>query len=93
VRAGLVHQELSSRRALYRINRGHPIAGDLRAIIEKTNAARRAPVVEDDQVWARKRTQQRSDHAARSLRRKSPFLANPGLASSLEVDFGGEPDA
>jgi predicted transcriptional regulator len=88
--AGLVLQEASSGRTLYCISREHPIATELRSIIEKTDAGRQPAVIEDDRLWARKRAQQRSDHAARGVRRKSPFLANRGLAASFEVDFGDE---
>lgn len=88
VQAGLVLQELSSGRTLYRANAGHPIARELRSIIDKTDAGKEASSVEDDLHWAKKRTQQQADYKSRSLRRKSPFLANPGLASSFNVDFG-----
>lgn len=88
VQAGLVLQEPSSGRTLYRCNAGHPIARELRSIIDKTDAGKGAPLVEDDLHWAKKRAQQQADYRSGNLRRKSPFLANPGLASSFDVDFG-----
>jgi DNA-binding transcriptional ArsR family regulator len=90
VQAGLALQARSSGRTLYRANAEHPIAGEVRSILEKTHASGEASGIEDDRLWSRKRAQQRADYGSRALTRKSPFLADRRLASSLEVDFGGE---
>jgi hypothetical protein len=86
VQTGLVVQDVSSGRTLYRINPAHPIAKELRSIIAKTSASREEPLVQDDAQWARKRIAQRADYKSSALRQKSPFLADRGLASSFEVD-------
>lgn len=89
VQAGLVDQAPAGGRTLYRANAAHPIAAELRSIIDKTNANRSPPLLEDDGHWARKRAQQQADYRSRSLRRKSPFLARRDLAAEFEADFAG----
>ena len=85
--AGIVQQESSGRNILYRINHTHPIARELRSIVEKTNAERLVPLLKDAGPWIAKRSQQRADHASRQVSRQSHFLADRALAPSFTVDF------
>jgi DNA-binding Lrp family transcriptional regulator len=85
--AGLVVQTGAVARPLYAANARHLVAPELRAMIGKLDAAREPAAVEDDAFWARKRKLQRRDYAARSLARKSPFLADRRLAASLGADL------
>ena len=84
---GLVMQEGTGARPVYRANRGHPVAGELLGIIRKLDAERRTPAVRDDARWAAKRRSQRADYASPSFGRKSPFLADRRLAPSLSADL------
>ena len=84
---GLVLRAGSDARPVYRANRGHPVAGELLGMIRKLDAARQTGEVRDDTRWAAKRRLQRADYASRSLRRKSPFLADRRLAPSLSADL------
>jgi len=90
VQAGLAIQERSSGRTLYRVNAEHPIAGELRSIIEKTHGGGAEAAIEDDSIWSRKRAQQRAHYRSRSLASKSLFLADRKLVSAFVVDFGVE---
>ncbi len=87
LRTGLVLQEGSSGRPVYRANRKHPVAGELQGMIRKMDGARESAVIEDDAHWARKRRAQRADYASRKLKRKSPFLSDRALASSLSANL------
>ena len=86
--AGLVDQDDGSGRLLYRINAGHAVVGELRALITKTSSTagvnRRAA---DAAHWARKRAQQAQDYAATRVSHKSPFLANRKRTQAFNVDF------
>lgn len=84
---GLVLQEGSGARPVYRANRKHTIAGELQAMIRKMDGAREFGVIEDDAHWARKRRAQRADYASRKLKRKSPFLSDRTLALSLSANL------
>lgn len=84
---GLVVQEGSDGRPVYRGNRRHPVAGELQAMIRKMDGAGESGVIEDDGHWARKRRAQRADYASRKLKRKSPFLSDRALASSLSANL------
>jgi len=86
--AGLALQEISGGRLLYRANTDHPVADDLRSIIQKTDAGKEAEKIKDDTYWTGKRVQQHADYRSKSLKRKSPFLSDRGLASSLAADLG-----
>lgn len=93
LQAGLVRQEGSGGRPVYRANRKHPVAGELEAMIRKMDGARVAGLIEDDAHWARKRRSQRSDYASTKLARKSPFLSGRALSSlsaNLRKDVGYE---
>ena len=83
---GLVLQEGAVARPVYRANRAHPAAGELAAMIGKLNAPG-DEAIRDDALWAGKRRSQRADYASRSLARKSPFLANRRLVSSLSANL------
>jgi DNA-binding Lrp family transcriptional regulator len=85
---GLVLQEGAGARPVYRPNLTHAVAGELMSMIQKLDAAGDSTVVRDDEHWARKRRSQRTDYASRRMQRKSPFLANRALASSLSVNLG-----
>lgn len=85
--AGLVVQAGPAARPLYAANAKHPVAGELREMLRKLDAAREPAAVEDDAFWARKREAQRRDHAARRRARKSPFLADRRLAATLSADL------
>lgn len=87
VQTGLVDQESSSNRTLYRVNNDHAIAKELRSIVRKTNASKETALLADDAHWARKRLQQRADYKSSRLADKSVFLARPELISSLKADF------
>ena len=84
--AGIILQSSSGRSILYRVNAVHPIARELRAIIEKTNAGKQAPVIEDSGPWIRKRAQQKADYVSRAGR-QSLVLTDRGSAPPFEVDF------
>lgn len=84
---GLVLQEGSGGRPVYRANRKHPVAGELQGMIRKMDGARESGVIEDDAHWARKRRAQRADYASRKLKRKSPFLSERALASSMSANL------
>jgi hypothetical protein len=56
-------------------------------MIRRLDAARDPAAVRDDERWAEKRRSQRADYASRCMARKSPFLANRGLATSLSVNL------
>jgi hypothetical protein len=84
---GLVLQEGSAGRPVYRVNRKHPVAGELQGMIRKMDGAMESGVIEDDAHWARKRRAQRADYASRKLKRKSPFLSDRALASSLSANL------
>lgn len=81
LQAGLVRQEGSGGRPVYRANRKHPVAGELEGMLRKMDGARVAGLIEDDAHWARKRRSQRSDYASTMLMRKSPFLSGRALSS------------
>lgn len=85
--AGLVLQAGIAARPTYAANARHAVAAELRAMLRKLDAAREPAAAPDDAFWARKREAQRRDHAARSLARKSPFLADRRFAASLEADL------
>ena len=87
LQTGLVRQEGSGGRPVYRANRRHPVAGELQGMIQKTDGARESAVLEDDAHWARKRRAQRADYTSGKLGRKSPFLSRRALASSLSADL------
>lgn len=88
LQAGLVVQQELGGRVLYRVDTRHAVASELRSIISKTDATREAEQIQDDAYWTGKRVQQRADYKARHLKRKSPFLANRGLARALAADLG-----
>jgi len=93
LQTGLVLQEGSGGRPVYRANRKHPVAGELQGMIRKLDGARESGVIEDDAHWARKRRAQRADYASRKLKRKSPFLSDRALASlsaNLQKDVSYE---
>lgn len=81
LQAGLVRQEGSGGRPVYRANRKHPVAGELEGMLRKMDGARVAGLIEDDAHWARKRRSQRDDYASTMLMRKSPFLSGRALSS------------
>jgi hypothetical protein len=87
VQTGLVGQEPSANRTLYRANGDHPIAKELRAIVRKTNASNEPALIADDAHWATKRLQQRADYKSNRLVDKSTFLARPDRIASLTADF------
>ncbi len=87
VQAGLVEQQGSAARPLYRVNNDHAIAKELRTIIRKTHAAASTAAVADDALWSAKRVQQRTDYASKHLHDKSALLANPQLIAALKADF------
>ena len=76
VTTGLVLQDDSSGRTLYRSNKKHPIANELQGMMRKMDAAREAEAIVDDSFWTRKRTAQKADYASGSLARKSTFLSD-----------------
>jgi len=81
LQAGLVLQEGSSGRPVYRANRKHPVAGELQGMIRKMDGAGETGVIQDDAHWTRKRRAQRADYASGKLKRKSPFLSGRALSS------------
>ncbi|MEW6688620.1 MAG: winged helix-turn-helix domain-containing protein [Pseudomonadota bacterium] len=85
--AGLVVQAGAAARPLYAANARHAVAPELREMIRKLDAAREPAAIADDAFWTRKRGAQRRDYAARTLARKSPFLADRRLAASLSADL------
>ena len=84
---GLLLQEGAGSRPVYRLNRAHPIASDLLAIVRKLKPSRGPVRLSDDEHWAAKRRSQRADYASRRMSRKSPFLADRKLATRLEVNL------
>ncbi len=80
---GLVIQDDSSGRSLYRANKKHLIAKELDGMIQKMDATREVAAIADDSFWARKRTAQKADYASKNLGRKSAFLSNRKFASAL----------
>lgn len=90
VATGLVLQEYSSGRTLYRANKKHPIAKELEGMIRKMDATREVAAITDDSFWARKRIAQKADYASQNLKRKSIFLSNrefvTGLSGNLHKD-------
>ena len=88
VQTGLILQQESAGRIAYRMNGLHPIADELRSMIGKMDAGKEAELIEDDAFWAGKRAQQHADYRSKSMKRKSPFLSNRRLASSLTADLG-----
>lgn len=88
VTTGLVLQDDSSGRPLYRGNRKHPIANELKAMLRKMDASRETAAVADDSFWTRKRTAQKADYASGNLARKSTFLSdNRGFAGRLSANL------
>jgi hypothetical protein len=87
LQTGLVLQEGTGGRPLYRANRKHPVAGELQGMIRKMDGARQSGIIGDDAHWARKRRAQRSDYASGKLERKSPFLSDRALAASLSANL------
>ncbi len=91
VTTGLVLQDDSSGRTLYRSNKKHPIANELQGMIRKMDATREAETIVDDSFWAKKRIAQRADYASQDLRRKSTFLSESReFANALSVNLGKE---
>ena len=89
VTTGLVLQDDSSGRPLYRGNRKHPIANELRGMIRKMDATRETEAITDDSFWTRKRTAQKADYASQDLGRKSTFLAKSRkFAGTLSANIG-----
>ena len=90
VATGLVLQDDSSGRTLYRANRKHLIAKELEGMIRKMDATREVAAIADDSFWAAKRTAQKADYASQNLKRKSIFLSNrefvTGLSGNLHKD-------
>ena len=88
VTTGLVLQDDSSGRTLYRSNKKHPIANELQGMMRKMDATREAEAIVDDSFWTRKRTAQKADYASGSLARKSTFLSdNREFARRLSVNL------
>ena len=87
VATGLVLQDDSSGRSLYRANKKHLIAKELEGMIRKMDATREVAAIADDSFWARKRTAQKADYASKSLGRKSAFLSNRKFASALSANL------
>lgn len=87
VGTGLVLQDGSSGRSLYRANRKHLIAKELEGMIQKMDATREAASIADDSFWARKRTAQKADYASKNLGRKSAFLVDRKFAAALSADL------
>ena len=90
VATGLVLQDDSSGRTLYRANRKHLIAKELEGMIRKMDATREVAAITDDSFWAAKRIAQKADYASQNLKRKSIFLSNrefvTGLSGNLHKD-------
>lgn len=84
---GLVRQEDSAGRLVYRVNEKHPIGTELRAIVRKLDADRELTGIADDDFWAKKRKAQKRDYASRNLKRKSPFLADREFTSSFSANL------
>ena len=87
VAAGLVIQDGSSGRSLYRANRKHLVAKELGAMIRRMDATREVAPIADDSFWARKRTAQKADYASKRLGRKSAFLSDRKFVSALSADL------
>lgn len=87
LQTGLILQDGSAARPIYRINKRHPVSVELRGMIRKMDAARESEAITDDSHWAKKRVAQKGDHASRDLQRKSPFLADRKFASSLSANL------
>lgn len=87
VTTGLVVQDDSCGRPMYRSNKKHPIAKELNGMIQKMDATRETGTIIDDSFWAKKRTAQKADYASQSLGRKSAFLSNSKFASALSANL------
>ena len=85
--AGLVDRDDSSGRALYRIRDKHPVAKDLRSILEKTSSSAK-PGLSDSAFWKRKRKGQERDYQGASSVDNSPFLKGRYSGSAFDVDLG-----
>jgi len=90
LQTGLVLQAGSGGRPVYRANRNHAVAGELKSMLRKMDASREAQTVVDDPYWARKRIVQKADYASRRLARKSVFLANREFTSALAANLRKE---
>ena len=87
VATGLVLQDDSSGRTLYRANKKHLIAKELEGMIRKMDATREVAAIADDSFWARKRIAQKADYASKNLKRKSIFLSNREFVSGLSANL------
>ncbi len=87
VPVGLVLQDDSCGRPMYRGNKKHPIASELKGMIQKMDATREVGTIADDSYWARKRTAQKADYASQNIERKSTFFSNREFASALSANL------
>ena len=91
VTTGLILQDDSCGRPLYRANKKHPIADELGGMIRKMDASKETKAIVDDSFWTKKRIAQKADYASKNLRRKSTFLSNNReFANALSANLGKE---